>query len=242
MVTGHGILWHICQVLPILASAAWAIACIVTLFTTPTRSYFSSSSSSSSSPFAPGGSFSNSSSNFDQNRNNMLILWAGGALGIVFTSLGLAMYVALVCVDSVARRGRSNPAAWGKRRKGVVWVTVVVRSIGVIAAVAVGAYYATLGQTRLIAPIVLAFVFTVAGLAAIVVSLVMKPKPVAPGDGQQQQYGYQQHGYQPQYGVGNGGAPPYGQHQQYPTGAPTDGHNPGLPNNGPTGWQAPPKA
>ncbi|KXJ95174.1 hypothetical protein Micbo1qcDRAFT_171579 [Microdochium bolleyi] len=248
MITGHGPLWHLTQVLPILTAAAWAIACIVTLFTTPTRSIRSSFPTSPSSPGSPwtgsssssnnfgtsSDSFNNASSNFDQTRDSMFTLWAGGALGIVFTSLGIAMYLGLMCVDSVSRRGRSNPSSWARRRKYAVWVTAVVRGAGVVAAVGVGAYYASRGQNRLIAAIVLAFVFAAACVLAIVVSFMKKPKQDVGGGQQHDYHSNQQHGYQPQSGAGV----PYGQHSH--NGA-ANGNKPGAPLDGPTGWQAPPR-
>jgi len=101
------ILWHFAQLLPIVTAGAWAIACIVTLFTVPTeppqrpslgsssssptsptffpdRRALSSSSSTSFGDFGSSSSFSDSynsaSAEYRWRRDYMFTLWIGTAL------------------------------------------------------------------------------------------------------------------------------------------------------------------
>jgi len=141
----------------------------------------------------------------------MFTLWIGTALGFVFVAVGVSMYVALGLCDKYVRTRVNRMDQWLKRRKIVIAITTIFRVVGVLAGIALGAYYASRKDGKLAAAAALGFVFAVACIIAIAFTWVKKiEQPV------QSKEAMGQHASPPQYGNGGYGvqnSQAYGSHQ-----------------------------
>ena len=84
------------------------------------------------------------------------------------------MYVALGLCDKYVRTRVNRMDQWLKRRKIVIAITTIFRVVGVLAGIALGAYYASRKDGKLAAAAALGFVFAVACIIAIAFTWVKK--------------------------------------------------------------------
>ncbi|KAJ1329842.1 MFS transporter [Microdochium nivale] len=147
-----GFMWHAAQIFQILAAGAWAITCLIPAFTVPRDSTSSINNDEAS----------------GRRRTYLLTLWIGTAIGWFFFAAGIVFYIALILSDRRARKKH------GKPRNCTVWVTTALRLVGLVAGVALGAYYAHRRLRRIYPALALAFVFALACLVAIVFTVTKR--------------------------------------------------------------------
>lgn len=146
---GKGFMWHVAQILQILAAGAWAITCLIPAFTVP-RATTSHDDDEA----------------FGRRRTYLLTLWIGTAIGWFFFAAGIVIYIALVI------SGRRAAKKHGSSGRGcTVWISTILRAIGAIAGVALGAYYAHRRLRRIYPALALAFIFALTCVVAILFTL-----------------------------------------------------------------------